>query len=431
MSYTDFKEVANVDPGDTVHYGSDQLLEIIKIFNNKVVANRRPNIKNPWRFSDHVEIAAPSSLPTAPTSTNYVHLLLDPSDFHLKLQKSTGALTDLETFTLETNTLSYASPGSNVLGDILKNDGTKYGRFARGTNNQVLKSTSTDITWGQIADANVSSSAAIAWTKIDKTGSKIDDIGDANLTSATNGQVPTWNSSASRWDAQTPPGSSVGEANTASNQGVGGVGVFNAKVGVDLQFKNINSSSNRITVTNDTTNKEIDIDVSQANLSLSSIGGAVTDAQTPTTPSGKTYNIDTNTIKNSGTNAQGDLLAYDTTLGKYVRIPRGTNGQYLKATSTDIAWTTTAAGTVVLGGVSVQSGDGTTKIFNIAHGAGVQPTKYSCTPVTTSTIRNPNFTDGTANQYWVNADATNLKVNYQVAPATGVGNVTWAWMVAL
>ena len=36
-------------------------------------------------------------------------------------------------------------------------------------------------------------------------------------------------------------GLGAGEANTVSNQGVGGVGLFNAKVDVDFQFKNINS----------------------------------------------------------------------------------------------------------------------------------------------------------------------------------------------
>ena len=74
-----------------------------------------------------------------------------------------------------------------------------------------------------------------------------------------------------------------GEANTASNQGVGGVGLFNSKVGVDLQFKNINAGSSKLSVTDDPTNKEVDLDVVEANLTLSNIGGAVTDSQVPDT----------------------------------------------------------------------------------------------------------------------------------------------------
>lgn len=58
---------------------------------------------------------------------------------------------------------------------------------------------------------------------------------------------------------------SGGEANTASNVGVGGVGVFKQKSGVDLQFKNVNAGSNKVTITDDTGNSEIDIDVVPAN----------------------------------------------------------------------------------------------------------------------------------------------------------------------
>ncbi len=75
----------------------------------------------------------------------------------------------------------------------------------------------------------------------------------------------------------------TGEINTASNVGVGGVGVFKQKTGVDLEFKNINAGSNKITITDDTTNNEVDIDIAEANLTLSNIGGSVTDAQVPNT----------------------------------------------------------------------------------------------------------------------------------------------------
>ena len=60
----------------------------------------------------------------------------------------------------------------------------------------------------------------------------------------------------------------TGEANTASNVGSGGVGVFKQKSGVDLQFKNINAGSSKITVTDDVGNNEVDIDVDQSQLTI-------------------------------------------------------------------------------------------------------------------------------------------------------------------
>ncbi len=72
---------------------------------------------------------------------------------------------------------------------------------------------------------------------------------------------------------------SVGEANTASNVGVGGVGVFKQKSGVDLQFKNINAGSSKLTVTDDTANSEIDIDVTEANLTLANLSGNLAESR--------------------------------------------------------------------------------------------------------------------------------------------------------
>jgi hypothetical protein len=58
-----------------------------------------------------------------------------------------------------------------------------------------------------------------------------------------------------------------GEVNTASNVGTAGVGVFKQKVLADLQFKKINAGSSAISITDDTGNDEIDIDVVESNLS--------------------------------------------------------------------------------------------------------------------------------------------------------------------
>ncbi len=58
----------------------------------------------------------------------------------------------------------------------------------------------------------------------------------------------------------------AGEANTASNVGTAGVGPFKTKTGVDLEFKNINAGSSKISVTDDAGDDEIDLDVVEANV---------------------------------------------------------------------------------------------------------------------------------------------------------------------
>jgi hypothetical protein len=73
----------------------------------------------------------------------------------------------------------------------------------------------------------------------------------------------------------TPPGASGGEANTASNVGAGGVGLFKQKSGVDLQFRNINVGSSKVTTTLDSGNNEVDVDVVEANLNLANLGGTL------------------------------------------------------------------------------------------------------------------------------------------------------------
>jgi hypothetical protein len=64
-----------------------------------------------------------------------------------------------------------------------------------------------------------------------------------------------------KWVPAVPPGAVGGEANTVSNIGTGGCGLFDQKVGVDLQFRNIIAASANVTVTDNPVTNNIEIDV--------------------------------------------------------------------------------------------------------------------------------------------------------------------------
>jgi hypothetical protein len=63
-------------------------------------------------------------------------------------------------------------------------------------------------------------------------------------------------------------GGGSGESNTGSNVGAAGVGVFKQKSGVTLQFKNINAGSNKVSITDDVANNEVDVDIEENNLDI-------------------------------------------------------------------------------------------------------------------------------------------------------------------
>lgn len=134
----------------------------------------------------------------------------------------------------------------------------------------------------------------------------------------------------------------IHETITASNIGIGGVGIFKQKNGVDLEFKKVNAGSSKVTITDDNVNNEVDIDIVPGNINISNLNGApsgtvigTTDTQTLTN---KTLDSSTNTIT-------ADKLHSATTTITIDSATAPSSGQVLTATSSTSAnWQTPSGG---------------------------------------------------------------------------------------
>ena len=366
MSYTPFKEVTISNPGSSTRFGADDLLDVMKILNGKVVSIRRPEIINPWRWSSWQELKQVTEASvTTPSEADVVHLFLSETDNKLKVKKTGGTIIDLEdigsgtwsnssvetitnkTMDVDENTFKHST--TNTQGDILFYDTTagKYIRLARGTADQSLTVNS--------------AGTSLAWQTVSGGGGG-------------------------------------GEANTASNVGTGGIGVFHQKLGDDLQFKQLFSPDGSINISDDTGNEKIDftlganlVQTTQSNtygdfqqtfrssrlaitnpantFSYFLVGSALTASRNVFLPlldgsdtfvtqahsqtltnktlgSGTIANTNTITLKHSTTNSAGELLVNNGT--KFDRKGKGSANEFLKVNSsgTDIEWAELSIGTV-------------------------------------------------------------------------------------
>lgn len=69
--------------------------------------------------------------------------------------------------------------------------------------------------------------------------------------------------------------SPTGNINSAANVGTAGVGVFKQISSGELQLKNINAGSNKVSITNDTGNNEIDVDLVEGNINHDNLSNFV------------------------------------------------------------------------------------------------------------------------------------------------------------
>lgn len=192
-----------------------------------------------------------------------------------------------------------------------------------------------------------------------------------------NGKVLTSNTDGlASWQTPATPG----EINTASNQGTGGVGFFDNKDGVDLEFRNAISLNNRLGIVLNGGDKNVEFTINEGNIVHQNISGSGTNThaqidshigdstihytQSNITTVGVvangTWSADTIAINKGGTGATTKITAFNalspiTTKADIItrngtnniRLAVGSNGQVLTADSAEISglkWANVAAG---------------------------------------------------------------------------------------
>ena len=335
----------------------------MQIFNGKVVASRRPHILNEWMWDNHfdmTEVTEPAS-PAAGTQRLFVH----STDHHIKIKNSSGTVTDM-------------TPS----GAVTSSSTTTFSNKTFSVDLNTLNHSTTNAA-GDLLKGNGSSFQRLA-------------RGTAN-------QVLTVNAGGTDIAWAAPGGGGVGDMILASAQTNSGAKTF---LDTTLLLRN------------------------SANTFSTTLGsGAQTAARTFTFPvttsdtidtiaatqtlTNKTINATNNTLTDTST-AAGDILKSNGT--KFTRLARGTALQVLAVNSggTDIAWSSLDSERV---GKSTASGNGSTTVFNIAHGLGSNPTYAfaECSSIT--------------NTFTYTTDATNIVVTFSSAPASGTNNVVIYWQV--
>lgn len=184
-------------------------------------------------------------------------------------------------------------------------------------------------------------------------------------------------------------GGGAGTVTSASNVGAGS-GWFKQLNGSDLEFKSLVAGTNQLSITSNT--NDLTLDVVEANIKLDDLG----------TP-------DDNTDLNASVSRHGLL-----------RKLSGTASEFLAGDGT---WATPAGSGSnfnSLSGSTTRSGDASTTVFTIAHGAGTTPTYASVVPSSVDAL----------GDYRIDVDDTNITITYQSAPPTGTNNLEFFWIIS-
>lgn len=132
--------------------------------------------------------------------------------------------------------------------------------------------------------------------------------------------------------------SSTGTSLIDSVSNIGsGVGIFKQISGMDVELKSVNAGSSKVTITDDTGNDEVDVDIVENNIVHQNLSGAGTNTHGQIdTHIGSTSNPHTVTIDQiTPTTTKGDLLIDNGS--NVIRFPVGNNDEVLTADSGETA----------------------------------------------------------------------------------------------
>lgn len=501
MSFLDFKEVTSNNNGSATRYGGNDLKEVMQILNNKVIPFRRISIKNPWIFTDSFDMKPPVGAPAAPTDANSSRIYADPSDSKLKAKKVGGAVVELENVDIPNTALQTITDKAKLRSTVLYGDqNNNFGAFyedlaqiatpsnpATGSRRLFVNNATGELCVRTAAGATVSletiPAAGDVSTQTTNTYGDFDSIfrsGRLDVRNPANTFSYSLTGSAIAANraitlplltaddtfevlamAQTPTNKTInvdqntikdsttnaagdllkgnatsfvrfprGTANQVLSVNAGGTDLVwgTPAGGGNVSTTSANTygdfaqtfRSGKLVVQNPANTFGYFISASAitgaffVNLPLIAANETFVLQDLTQTETNKTLNVDQNVIKHSTTNAAGDILTNNAT--RFIRLARGTALQVLRVNSggTDIQWASLDSERV---GKSTASGNGSTTVFNIAHGLGSIPTY---TFIVCSSLTNTNT---------YTADATNIVVTFATAPVSGTNNVIIYWRV--
>jgi hypothetical protein len=435
MSFTDFKEVTSNNVGSTTRYGGNDLKEWFQILNGKTVAGRRPNVANPWLWSNYFDMAPPASAPGNPSTTNASRFYVDPSDFRTKIKKTDGNVFDIENTNIaETSLIGITNKAKLPTSIVYKDQNNDMGDFYMdfgdiGVPSNPATGVRRLFVYSATGELSIKTSGGTI-TSLESGGTGGGGGGDVFLNQAnTHGDFDNTFRSG-RLLVRNP-------ANTFSYNFVGSAIVAARSITLPLLAANdtlitanATQAVTKKTLTQDNSTLEMfnsagdrkfvfhvpDGLASGSPVTIDWPGTTANDTilanNLAATPINKTINATNNTITDNST-ITGDLFVSNGT--KFVRRAKGSSLQVLRTNSaaTDIEFASLDNERV---GKSTASGNGATTVFNIAHGIGAIPTYafVNCSSLT--------------NTFTYTLTSTNIVVTFSTAPVTGTNNVIIYWI---